>query len=253
MKIMKSIDDLNKFLLSNGFVKTSPINNPKDNSVVFIRDKKYLNNLFMIKKNVFIILHESLLKGMNGVNNHVMVYPSRFPEYEFTLFHNAVSIYKHSNIRIGSRGEIHDTAIVGDDGFKYINCPDGSKIKFLHTGGLDIGNDVDIGAFSMVHRGTLDDTIIHDGVKIGNCVNIGHNCIIGSNTIVAPHSVICGSTVVGKNCWLGVGCLIKNHLDICDDVIIGMGSNVLKSINKPGIYAGNPAKFIGKPDKEFNL
>lgn len=253
MKIIKAIEDLNRFLLSNGFIRTSSITNPKNNSVVFIRDKKYLDNLFIIKKNVFAIIDEYFLKNIKEVNNYVTVYPSKNPEYEFTLFHNATNKYKDTGTKIGSYGEIHDTAIVGEDGFKYVNSPDGSKIKFVHSGGLVIGDDVDIGAYTMVQKGTLDDTIINNGVKIGNCVNIGHNCIIGDNTVIAPHSVISGSTVVGKNCWLGVGCLIRNHLDICDNVIIGMGSVVIRSINKPGIYAGNPARWVKKINEDFNL
>ena len=116
-----------------------------------------------------------------------------------------------------------------------------------------IGDDVDIGAYTLVNRGTLDDTIIEDGVKIGNCVNIGHNCTIGRDTVIAPHCVISGSTNIGKNCWLGVGCLVKNHIDICEGVVIGMGSVVVNSITKPGVYVGNPAKFMKKVGEDFNL
>ena len=206
-----------------------------------------------IRKNVFIILDESLLKRINGSNNYVTVFATKHPEYEFTLFHNATNKYKYSGTKIGSYGEIHDTALVGESGFKYVNCPDGSKMAFVHAGGLIIGDDVDIGAYSMVNTGTIDDTIIGDGVKIGNCVNIGHNCNIGKNTIIAPHCVISGSTTIGENCWLGIGSLIKNHIDICRDVVIGMGSVVVKSITKPGVYVGNPAKFINKTEEGFNL
>ena len=253
MNIIAEIEDLNKHLLSNGFIKTSSIINPKKDSVVFIRDKKYLDYIFTIKKNVFVILDEYLLKNISGTNNYVTVYPTKYPEYEFALFHNATNKFKYSGTKIGSYGEIHDTAIVGESGFKYVNSPDGSKLAFVHAGGLVIGDDVDIGAYTMVQRGTLDDTVIKDGVKIGNCVNIGHNCNIGKDTVVAPHCVISGSTTIGKNCWLGVGSLIKNHLDICDDVIIGMGAVVIKSITKPGIYAGNPAKKISNRGEDFNL
>jgi acetyltransferase-like isoleucine patch superfamily enzyme len=253
MKIITDIEDLNKFLLSNGFIRTSSIVNPKKDSVVFIRDKKYLDNLFIIKKNVFVILDEYLLKRIKGTNNYVMVYPTKYPEYEFALFHNATNKYKYSGIKIGAYSEVHDTAIVGESGFKYVNCPDGTKLAFVHAGGLVIGDDVDIGAYTLVNRGTLDDTIINNGVKIGNCVNIGHNCTIGRDTVIAPHCVISGSTTIGKNCWLGVGCLIKNHVDICDDVVMGMGAVVVKSITKSGVYAGNPARLIGKVNEDFNL
>jgi acetyltransferase-like isoleucine patch superfamily enzyme len=253
MKIVNTIEDLNKFLLSNGFVRTSSIANPKNDSVVFIRDKKYLENIFSIKKNVFVILDELLLKNVGDVNNYITVHTSKYPEYEFTLFHNATSKYKYVGTKIGSYGEIHDTAIIGEDGFKYVNGPDGDKVRFIHTGGLIIGDDVDIGAYTMVQRGTLDDTVIEDGVKIGNCVNVGHNCIISKNTVIAPHSVVSGSTFIGENCWLGVGCLIRNHLSICDNVVIGMGSVVIRDIARPGIYAGNPAKWVRRINEDFNL
>ena len=99
MKITTGIDDLNSYLLSNGFVRTSSIVNPKKDSVVFIRDKKYLDYIYMIKKNVFIILDEYLLKRINGSNNHVTVYATKHPEYEFALFHNATNKYKYSGTK----------------------------------------------------------------------------------------------------------------------------------------------------------
>ena len=155
------------------------------------------------------------------------------PDYAFTIYHN--HIYKSQatpdNIT-GNNCIIHPTVIMDVEGIKVVNAPDGSKIQFTHTGVVVVEDDVAIGPYTVVHRGTLDATIIRKGVKIGAKNNIGHNNIIGENTVFAAGVITNGSVTIGKNCWVGSGAIIRNGISICDGVVIGMGSVVVKNITK---------------------
>jgi UDP-3-O-[3-hydroxymyristoyl] glucosamine N-acyltransferase len=108
---------------------------------------------------------------------------------------------------------------------------------------------VEIGPYSVIHRGTLDSTVIDSGVKAGAYTNIGHNSYIGKNTVCAVRVTINGSVEIGNQCWLSSNVTIRNNIKITDKVIIGTGAVVVKDITESGIYVGNPAKKI-KPYKE---
>ena len=116
-----------------------------------------------------------------------------------------------------------------------------------------IGDDVDIGPYTVIHRGTLDSTKILSGCKIGAQNNIGHNCLIDENTVLAVGVILNGGVQVGNNCWFGSGALVKNHVSICEGTVVGMGAVVIKDITEPGIYVGNPAKYIGPVTEGWNF
>ena len=157
---------------------------------------------------------------------------------------NDVSIGKnvkvHSNVYIGAQVEIGDNceffsgAKIGNDGFGYAKDQDKTWVKIPQTGTVKIGNNVDIGANSTIDRGAIDKTIIGDGVKIDNLVQIAHNCIIGENTIIAGCAGIAGSTIIGKNCMIGGAAMIKGHITIADDTIISGGTGIGKNVNDSG-------------------
>ncbi len=141
------------------------------------------------------------------------------------------------DVQLGDDVLIHPGAMIGNDGFGFAD-DNGIWIKIFHQGRVIIGNDVEIGASTAIDRGTLDDTVIEDGVKIDNLVQISHNVRIGAHTIIAGCAAVAGSTKIGRNCRIGGASGISNHLTICDNVTIGAMSAVHKSIRKPGIYAG---------------
>ena len=146
----------------------------------------------------------------------------------------------HSNVYIGAKIEIGDNceffsgAKIGNDGFGYAIDKDKTWIKIPQTGTVKIGNNVDIGSNSTIDRGAIDKTIIEDGVKIDNLVQIGHNCKIGKNTIIAGCAGIAGSTIIGKNCMIGGAAMIKGHINIADDTIISGGTGIGKNVDDPG-------------------
>jgi len=144
-----------------------------------------------------------------------------------------VSIY--SGCSIGYRAVIHSGAVIGSDGFGF--APENGRwLKIPQIGGVRIGDDVEIGANTSIDRGALDDTVIEDGCKLDNQIQIGHNCVIGAHTVIAGCVGIAGSTRIGKGCMLGGAAMILGHLEICDGTVISPGSMVMKSITRSGKY-----------------
>jgi UDP-3-O-[3-hydroxymyristoyl] glucosamine N-acyltransferase len=148
-------------------------------------------------------------------------------------------------VRIGERCIVHPGAVIGADGFGF--APDhGTWQKIPQVGSVVIGDDVEIGANTTVDRGTIDDTVIEDGVKLDNLVQIAHNARIGAHTIMAAMSGVAGSTKVGKRCMIGGGVVMINQLTICDDVLFTFRSIVTRSVDEPGTYSGHlPAEEAG--------
>ncbi len=149
-----------------------------------------------------------------------------------------VTVY-HS-CRIGSRCLIHAGAVIGSDGFGF--APDrGTWVKVPQLGRVIIGDDVEIGANTSVDRGAIEDTVIEDGVKLDNQIQVAHNVKIGAHTAMAGCVGIAGSAVIGKHCAIGGGAGILGHLEIADGVTVTAMSLVTKSIKEPGVYSsGTP-------------
>lgn len=150
--------------------------------------------------------------------------------------HAGVNVY--AGCRIGARAIIHSGAVIGADGFGFARDEDGSWVKIPQTGGVLIGDDVEIGANTTIDRGALEDTVVEDGVKIDNQIQIGHNVHIGMHTAIAGCVGIAGSTRIGRRCTLGGAAMIIGHLEIADDVNIAAGTMIAKSVNKAGSYTG---------------
>ncbi len=143
----------------------------------------------------------------------------------------------HSDCEIGQRGIIHSGVVIGTDGFGFAN-EGGTWIKIPQTGRVIIGNDVEIGANTCIDRGALKDTIIEDGVKLDNQIQIAHNCHIGAHTAMAACVGIAGSATIGKYCMIGGAAMIAGHLTIADRVHVSAGTLVMRSISEPGQYTG---------------
>jgi len=229
------------------YKKTCSITKLRSGCVSFARDESYMKYIRGQQIDAWVIVPW----GMSPESTKY--YWSKNPEYEFTLFHNHINKENTTASIVGSNCNIHETAILGAEGLKVVNAPDGSKIPFIHTGNVIIENDVCIGPYSIVHRGTMDNTTIKAGCRFGAYTNIGHNCYIGKNTVMAAGAILNGGVKVGKNCWFASGVLIKNHISICDNVVIGLGSVVVKDITEPGIYAGSPAAYLKPLGKGWNF
>lgn len=154
---------------------------------------------------------------------------------EHCTLHSGAHVYHR--VVIGDRAIIHSGAIIGADGFGFQPSAAGWQ-KVAQVGGVVIGNDVEIGSNTSIDRGAIDDTVIGNGVKIDNLVQIAHNCRIGDHTAIAGCAGLAGSTIVGSRCMIGGAAMIVGHLSICDDVVISGGTLVTTAIEVPGRYTG---------------
>jgi UDP-3-O-[3-hydroxymyristoyl] glucosamine N-acyltransferase len=140
-------------------------------------------------------------------------------------------------VTIGDRCVLHPGVVIGADGFGM--APDrGTWVKVPQLGTARIGSDVEIGANTTIDRGALGDTVIEDGVKLDNQIQIGHNAYVGAHTAIAGCVGISGSAVIGKRCMLAGGVGVAGHLTIGDDVVVTASSLVTRSLESGRVYSG---------------
>jgi UDP-3-O-[3-hydroxymyristoyl] glucosamine N-acyltransferase len=152
----------------------------------------------------------------------------------------------YPGVQIGQRCILHAGAVVGADGFGFA-ADAGTWIKVPQVGSVRIGDDVEIGANTTIDRGAIEDTVVEDGVKLDNQIQVGHNVTIGAHTAVAGCVGISGSTTIGQRCMIGGGVGIAGHLTIADDVVVTGCSLVSASIKHAGSYSS------GMPTVETRL
>lgn len=155
---------------------------------------------------------------------------------------NNVSI--EGKVIIGSNTIIYSGVVIGSDGYGYYQNNEGKNVKVPHFGGVIIGKNVEIGANTCIDRGTLDDTVIGNNVKIDNLCHIAHNVVIKDNCSVIALSMLGGSVVLEKDSYIAPGAIIKNQLNIGEKSLVGLGAVVIKHVEKNKVVAGVPAKVI---------
>lgn len=174
------------------------------------------------KIGAFSVVGEGCCIGANVVvGSHARIYP------RVVIYHDCV---------IGDYLIAHSGAVIGADGFG-IAMDAGHWIKIQQIGRVVIGNDVEIGANTTIDRGALDDTVIEDGVKLDNQIQIAHNVRVGAHTAIAGCVGIAGSTTIGRYCRIGGSAGILGHLHIADHVEIAAFTLIGKSISEAGSYA----------------
>ena len=139
---------------------------------------------------------------------------------------------------IGARGIVHSGVVIGADGFGFAPT-EGRWEKIEQLGAVRIGDDVEIGANTCIDRGALDDTVIGDGCKLDNLIQIGHNVRVGAHTAMAGCVGVAGSAVIGAHCSFGGGAIVLGHLTLADGVNVSAATLVTRSIAKPGLYSGS--------------
>jgi UDP-3-O-[3-hydroxymyristoyl] glucosamine N-acyltransferase len=154
---------------------------------------------------------------------------------------------------LGERCIVHPGAVIGSDGFG--NARDAHEwVKVPQLGRVRIGDDVEIGANTTIDRGALEDTVIGEGVRLDNQIQVGHNVVIGAHTAIAACTGIAGSARIGRRCMIGGGTGIGGQLTIGDDIVIAGFGMVTRSIAAPGMYsnvlpaeeAGNWRRIVGR-------
>lgn len=219
---------------------------PKSDSVTFVRNEKYLDSLrAMVDKgitNVTVIVPPSIaLPTIGGVSYYV----TEHVDLLFTLFNNAVRKGEDPSLRdrISPTAIIDSGAAIGAEGLSIAKYKD-ERVLFRHYGYVVLEDDVYVGANAVIQRGRIDATVIGKGSMVSSLCVVGANSVIGRNCTITIQAGISGSARIGDRCWLGIGAKVRDYVSICDDVFVGMGSVVTKDITVPGVYAGNPCRFL---------
>ncbi|MDR0634338.1 MAG: UDP-3-O-(3-hydroxymyristoyl)glucosamine N-acyltransferase [Azoarcus sp.] len=150
----------------------------------------------------------------------------------------APNVTIHADCVLGANCIVHSGAVIGADGFGFARESSGAWVKIPQIGKVVIGDDVEIGANTSIDRGVLDDTVIGNGVKLDNQIQIAHNVHIGEHTVMAGSSGVAGSARIGARCIIGGQVGIVGHISIADDVVISGRTLVSKSIRVRGVYTG---------------
>jgi len=210
----------------------------RDKSAHFAQSAKIGNNVQIYANSV---ISENCQIGDNTIIMPNVVLYNNVSIGSNTIINSNVVCYQ--DIVIGNNCIIHSGAIIGADGFGYLeNKESGEYEKIPQVGNVIIEDNVEIGANATIDRALLGSTILKCGVKIDNLVHIAHNCLIGENTGIAAQTGISGSSKIGKRNRFGGQVGLAGHLETADDVTLIAQSGVSKSVSKSGIYFGTPSK-----------
>ncbi|MCT8340338.1 UDP-3-O-(3-hydroxymyristoyl)glucosamine N-acyltransferase [Flavobacteriaceae bacterium TK19130] len=188
------------------------------------------------------------------IGDNVKIYPNAYIGDNVEIGNNVIvfagaKIYSETSI--GDHCVIHSGVIVGADGFGFAPNEKGEYSKVPQTGNVIVGNHVDIGAGTTIDRATLGSTIIKDGVKLDNQIQIAHNVEIGENTVIAAQTGIAGSTKIGKNCIIGGQVGIVGHIKIGNNVKIQAQSGIARNVKDDEVLQGSPALNYGDYNKSY--
>ncbi len=191
---------------------------------VTLGTENYIGHYVTLAKDVKVgnntAIHNHVVVGANvRIGNNCIIYPGA------VIYANSI---------IGNSCIIHANSVIGSDGFGFIPQPDGTFKKIPHVGNVIIEDDVEIGANSVIDRASIGSTIIRQGVKMDNLIQIAHNVQVGAHTAIAAQTGIAGSTKVGKNCLIGGQVGIAGHISIADKTLIQAKSGVSSSITEKG-------------------
>jgi UDP-3-O-[3-hydroxymyristoyl] glucosamine N-acyltransferase len=175
----------------------------------------------------------TVLKNSVTLYDNVSIADNTFINANVTLYEDTI---------IGNNCILHAGVVVGSDGFGYIEHKDGKFEKIPQLGNVIIHDDVELGANTTIDRAMTGSTVIENGVKLDNMVQIGHNVRIGEHSAMAAQAGVAGTTTVGKRNRFGGQCGLAGHMTTCDDVVLIAQSGVPKSITEKGIYFGTPIK-----------
>lgn len=225
-------------LMLDAFSKKEQLTGIHKNS--FIEDSANIGNECYIGANVYV--------GRNvTIGNNVKIYPTCYVGdnatiADNTVLYSGVKVYDHSVIR--QNCILQSGCVIGGDGFGFAPNSENEYSKVAQIGNVIIEQDVEIGANTTIDRATMGSTIIRQGVKLDNLIQIAHNVEIGKHTVIAAQTGVAGSTKIGQNCMIGGQVGIVGHLKIGDNVKIAAQSGVSSNINDNEIVQGSPAFSI---------
>ena len=152
--------------------------------------------------------------------------------------------YIGPNVKMGKFCRVKPFSSIGPKGFSFAFHRDGTPEEMVHTGGVIIGDYVEIGALCTVAGGTIIDTVLGDHTKLDDHIHIAHNCIIGKNCIFAASASLGGGVVMQDNVWIGLNATINNKVHVGKWAVIGSGATVINDVPDYAVVAGCPAKVL---------
>ncbi|HYL97622.1 MAG TPA: UDP-3-O-(3-hydroxymyristoyl)glucosamine N-acyltransferase [Blastocatellia bacterium] len=188
-----------------------------------------------------VVIHQRVTVGRDSIiGNGATLYPGvsigdRCRIGDESVINSNVSIY--DDVEVGKRVIIHSGTVIGADGFGFVADEQGRQVKVLHLGGVKIGDDCEIGANCAVDRGTFGPTILGEGVKLDNLIQVGHNCEVGDHTVIAALTGLSGGTRIGKHCVIAGQVGTNQHVVIGDRSIVTGQAGVTKDV-RPGSLVG---------------
>lgn len=240
-----NLTDLPKIITDNPyayFAKVSLLLNPKSAATSGRHASAVIAETAIVPASCHIGAHvviaEQVVLGENVIIGAGTVIEQGVSIGDNTVIEANVTIKHHCEI--GSDCHLFSGCVIGNDGFGYAEEADINEtkrwIKIPQVGRVRIKNHVDIGANTTIDRGAIDDTVIEEGVKLDNLIQIAHNCRIGAHTVIAGCTGIAGSAIIGAHCKIGGAAMILGHLTIADAVTISPGSMITRSIANAGTY-----------------
>jgi UDP-3-O-[3-hydroxymyristoyl] glucosamine N-acyltransferase len=242
-----------------GMNKTCAVDDLENMAVTFVKNGEWLVRLVDgirgSRKQIATMCASSLQPLVDDLEKNLkaQIRPFYFHDVEmkFIRVHNHLSQSRPPKTNmIATSAVSHPTALIGANAMRVVYDPASMDrpMKMLHMGNVVIGDGVDIGPHATIHRASLGSTVIGDYNHIGSYVNIGHNVKTGKYCAFTPYVCVGGSTHIADNVVVGMGSIIRDNIRICSDVRIGQGSNVVKTIDEPGVYYGSPAIRQGEWD-----
>ncbi|APG62477.1 hypothetical protein LPB140_06400 [Sphingorhabdus lutea] len=194
----------------------------------------------------------------NGIAENAIIDETAFISVNCTIGRDSVigknvviepGVYIGPRVKIGDNSVIRANSVIGGYGFGFEKDEQGVNHRIPHIGGVEIGQNVEVGALTSICSGTIDPTRIADNCKLDDHVFIAHNCQIAENCMIIACAEVSGSVKLGKGVWVGPNATLINGISIGDDSFIGIGAAVTKSFEDLVIVAGNPAKVLRKIEK----
>ena len=216
----------------------------KTENLVGIQNPSYISSSATFGENLFVAAFAHIGNHV-VIGNNVKIFPNVVIGDHVKIGNNVIlnpGVVIYSECILGNNITIHAGSIIGSDGFGFAPKADGSFQKVPQLGNVVIEDNVEIGSNTTIDRATIGSTIIRNGVKLDNLIQIAHNVEVGANTVIAAQTGVSGSTKIGKNVMIGGQVGFAGHISIADGVKIAGGSGVTKDIKVPkSTVTGNPA------------
>jgi UDP-3-O-[3-hydroxymyristoyl] glucosamine N-acyltransferase len=236
----RTLTDLPRIVTDNPyayFARASALLNPKPALEPGVEQSAFVHSTAEVPASASIGAHCHVGRNVR-IGEHVIIGPGCVVGDDVIIgegctLHANVTIYE--GCELGRNCVLSSGVVIGADGFGYAE-DNGRWVKIPQVGRVLLGDAVEIGANTTVDRGALDDTVIEEGVKLDNLIQIGHNCRIGAHSVIAGCVGIAGSARIGRHCRIGGAAMILGHLEIADGVTISPGSMITRSLSQADTY-----------------